>query len=68
VDLTWETAEADKNEDFVMVAFRVSDYASECVRWVRNSKSRVTSIRRKRRAPASATKSVKISSRRCKLL
>jgi monoamine oxidase len=33
VDLTWETTEDDKNEDFVMVAFSGSDDANECARW-----------------------------------
>lgn len=33
VDLTWETTEDDKNEEFVFVAFSGSDDANECARW-----------------------------------
>jgi len=33
VDLTWETTENDKNQDFVMVAFSGSDDAKECAGW-----------------------------------
>ena len=33
VDLTWETTEDDKNQDFVVVAFSGSDDAKECARW-----------------------------------
>lgn len=33
VDLTWETTEADKNGDFVMVAFSGSDDAQKCAAW-----------------------------------
>jgi monoamine oxidase len=33
VDLTWETTEDDKNEDFVMVAFSGSEDAKSCAGW-----------------------------------